>query len=83
MGEKEKMKILVFNKELPPMRAIQKDEKNLDLGQNLPSTDLVIWSWEKQDFLNQLETYDFDLIIHGGELILPKDAQKLITPPQN
>jgi hypothetical protein len=80
MGEKEKMKILVFNKDLPPMRAIRKDEKNLDLGGNLPGTDLVIWSWEKQDFLNQLNTYDFDLIIQGGELILPQDAQKLINP---
>jgi hypothetical protein len=77
------MKILVFNKDLPPIGAIQKDEKNLSLEKNLPGIDLVIWTWEKQDFLNQLKTFDFDLIIHGGELILPKDAQKLINPPQN
>lgn len=78
------MKILVFNKDLPPMGAIQKDEKILDLIRDkedeIPGTDLVIWSWEMQDFLNQLNTYDFDLIIQGGELILPQDAHKLFNP---
>jgi hypothetical protein len=81
------MKILVFNKDLPPIGALENDEKTLGLnraeGEEITGSDLVIWSWEKQDFLNQIKTFEFDLIIHGGDLILPTDAQKLFNPSQN
>jgi hypothetical protein len=76
------MKVLVFNKDLPPFTAIQKDEKIVSLnksGETISSSDLIIWSWEEQDFLNQIKTFEFDLIIHGGKFILPKDAQKFFN----
>lgn len=61
------MKILIYNKDLPPWDSLKKENDIKD--------DKVIWTQDKGEFLGQLETYDFDLVLLGGELLEKKDIK--------